>query len=384
GEVGGRRVLVREAAFGVSLRDLARGEPGLQPAVAVWCALELCAAIAQWAAAQAICRLDERQLKVGWDGALFVPTLELEPAGLPVRTARPPSVDGPSAVFRICAVLAFALTGRSAFRQDTGALEPLPSGRGMLPAGLAALVEQNLDPSPAARLAGIAELRAQLEPFGAPPPDARAALAERACSRFAQRHACDLARLASVGLWTPPALAAPPADADGWRVLGDQLQSQGDPRGLLIALHAERDAAVDPAEVARLEQEAQRLIDRHGALVPPVYPRAASFGWRFGFVRSAQLIRTGSRYLVPLLLAHPSLQFLEELSFTTGGTGDAEQRVKDLCERRPRTLKVLKMPGLTAEHRAALQRAMPWLERVELARVNEPPGFFRRLLRRLR
>ena len=45
---------------------------------------------------------------------------------------------------------------------------------------------------------------------------------------------------------------------------------------------------------------------------------------------------------------------------------------------------MLTLPALTAEHRAALQQAMPWLSRIERATVPEPPGFFRRLLRRLR
>lgn len=65
GEISGRRAQVREAAFGISLRDLARTEHGLPSRVAVSCALELCRALEQWTAPAAIPGIDERALRIG-------------------------------------------------------------------------------------------------------------------------------------------------------------------------------------------------------------------------------------------------------------------------------------------------------------------------------
>jgi hypothetical protein len=383
GQIRGRSFQVREPAFGVCLRDLARMERGLPLPLAAWAALELCRAIEQWGTPAAIASLDERRLRIGWDGALFVHAVDLKALDAPPgrlwlqspEEGRGQVPDARSAVFRICAVLVFMLTGRSA-PPERLALK--------LPVEVGGLVDRNLNHDPAERDESVAALRAQLAPLAAPSDEAQAAMSNRVCSKFAQRHACDLGRLASVGLWTPEVPLEEPQDAAGWLVLSDLLQAKGDPRGELIALHAQRDRAEDPGEQARLEEEAQRLINRHGCLVPPVCPRAANFQWRHGHVRSLELIRTGTRYLLPMVLAHPSLRCLEELSFTTGGSGDAGHRVKDLCELRPKSLRVLKMPVLTAEHCATLRAAMPWLTRLELATVAEPPGFFRRLLRRLR
>ncbi len=128
------------------------------------------------------------------------------------------------------------------------------------------------------------------------------------------------------------AIAAEPGGVDAYLVYGDWLQSQGDPRGELIALQHARmqkpnDKTLEKAEKAFLKQHADHL---YGPLARAASPgmnkswgRAPFFAeWHLGFFRSARLgwnagleMDTTAYEMLPQLLGLPSARFLRELSF---------------------------------------------------------------------
>ena len=103
----------------------------------------------------------------------------------------------------------------------------------------------------------------------------------------------------------------------------------------------------------------------------------ARLQWRWGYVESVELARVDDLSALELLLAHPSMRFIEELIILNGHT---EQLVAMLpLARLPPTLKVVGLPRATALQRRTLTEALPSVARVESSRPHEPrtpDGFF--------
>jgi len=105
------------------------------------------------------------------------------------------------------------------------------------------------------------------------------------------------------------AIVAAPDDVDNYLVYADWLQSHGDPRGELIALHH--------------AGHADRANELAYTLLPPEVASALDRGlrleWRLGFVARARLGRLDSasgpeaRHVLDALLADPSARVLREL-----------------------------------------------------------------------
>lgn len=130
------------------------------------------------------------------------------------------------------------------------------------------------------------------------------------------------------------AILREPEAADGYLVYSDWLQSQGDPRGELIALqHALSQAK--GAEATALKKKVNALLKKHQPLllgVPlstAVADKTLTVEWHLGFLRSARVAvaRWGSDpefsidEVLTMLLAHPSARFVQEL---TVGLADNE------------------------------------------------------------
>lgn len=123
------------------------------------------------------------------------------------------------------------------------------------------------------------------------------------------------------------AILRAPEVADGYLVYGDWLQSQGDPRGELIALqHALLQAK--GAEATALKRKVSALLKKHQDLLLGA-PLASMLGgktlsveWHLGFIRSARVAIAGYGEdpefeideTLSMLLAHPSARFLQELT----------------------------------------------------------------------
>ncbi len=131
-----------------------------------------------------------------------------------------------------------------------------------------------------------------------------------------------------------------PDDAERYWIYGDWLESQGDPRGQVIA-------------AARTSRKRERaLLEKYGAqLLGPLArikgsPGAAPLRWRYGFIERARLRRRSATpslaEQIELVLAHPSARFLRHLSLRTPDHGDdtpGYRQVLELAARRaPRTL----------------------------------------------
>ncbi len=125
-------------------------------------------------------------------------------------------------------------------------------------------------------------------------------------------------------------IRAQPDDAGGYIVYADWLLDEGDPRGELITIQAQRAAAPDDAALAAAEA---KLVKKHAAyFVPEALSRALKLPrsrgprcevtWRNGFFAHVRLARdsTPSHKAINLdvvaraVLAHPSARFLRSLA----------------------------------------------------------------------
>ncbi|WP_254625422.1 TIGR02996 domain-containing protein [Myxococcus sp. CA051A] len=128
-----------------------------------------------------------------------------------------------------------------------------------------------------------------------------------------------------------------PDNVETYLVYGDWLQSQGDPRGELIALqHAASKA--EGAEASDLKRRVTALIQKHqalllGSLATPWADEELSLEWHLGFIRAARVGRKEFNSTldvsetVSTLLAHPSARFLKSLTVgivTADGGNDYE------------------------------------------------------------
>ena len=105
------------------------------------------------------------------------------------------------------------------------------------------------------------------------------------------------------------AIVAAPDDDDNYLVYADWLQSRGDPRGELIALH-------HAGQTERANELAHSLLPQ---ALASVLDRGLRLDWRLGFVERARLGRLDSasepdaRQVLDTLLADPSARVLREL-----------------------------------------------------------------------
>jgi uncharacterized protein (TIGR02996 family) len=145
------------------------------------------------------------------------------------------------------------------------------------------------------------------------------------------------------------AIVANPEDRDAWSVYADWLESEGDPRGQLIALH-----------LAGKAKAAQAHLDKHaGDLLGPLaeHPKTHdgrdqdTFTWKNGFIHGLRLSHDsygdeefeGSlAEILEELLRHPSGKFLAELTMVWNGDpneDDLQDLIDILAKKAPPTLR---------------------------------------------
>lgn len=160
-----------------------------------------------------------------------------------------------------------------------------------------------------------------------------------------------------------------PNDEGPLLVLGDWLQSQGDPRGELLALQvAQKKKANDPTGFVQLK----KAIDAHyaaheAALLGPVYParHLIKLEWHLGFIRSARISYDAAhaddppmREVIKELCELPSAVVLQELALGNPGTEAPRNkgRYGEVLEalfasRQPSTLRTLFLGDVWPGHR---------------------------------
>jgi uncharacterized protein (TIGR02996 family) len=155
-------------------------------------------------------------------------------------------------------------------------------------------------------------------------------------------------------------IAADPDNPAHYAVLGDWLQSRGDPRGQLIALELADDKA------------ARKFLGKHldeflGPLAP--YEKASPeplFTWRFGFIQQAYLHGERQKPLdgvLELVLAAPVGRFLVNLTL-----GHADQAVVAvLSQRAPASLRALRLWRIENLDLGAVWERVPSLRRLSLS-----------------
>jgi uncharacterized protein (TIGR02996 family) len=134
------------------------------------------------------------------------------------------------------------------------------------------------------------------------------------------------------------AIEKAPDNVEAYLVYGDWLQSQGDPRGELIALQCAAHQA-EGEEATKLKRQASALVRKYkeyllGPLVDPetVQDEEVEVEWRFGFIKSARLARGDfdsnfdAAQAAKQLFALPSGRFLRELTI---GMADFEENSYD-------------------------------------------------------
>src|SRR5204863_5017208 len=112
-------------------------------------------------------------------------------------------------------------------------------------------------------------------------------------------------------------------DTVAYRLYGEWLESQGDPRGELIALHQMLDDSPDDRDLARYIAS---YLWRHRSLVPRIDPWRSRYEWHWGFIVAAWLDRPTIADCEALLL-HPSCALLSRVS-ATGVPRSVESRLE--------------------------------------------------------
>lgn len=153
------------------------------------------------------------------------------------------------------------------------------------------------------------------------------------------------------------AILRAPESPDGYLVYGDWLQSQGDPRGELIALqHAQLQAK--GAEATALKRKVAALLKKHqdvllGARLSSMLgDPTLKVEWHLGFIRSARV--AAAEYgddpefqldeTLSMLLAHPSARFLQELTLGLAdreGENEYGSLIKLIAKAAPKSLRKL-------------------------------------------
>jgi uncharacterized protein (TIGR02996 family) len=167
------------------------------------------------------------------------------------------------------------------------------------------------------------------------------------------------------------AIAQDPEHAAHYGVYGDWLESQGDPRGQLIALALAADAQPSP----RLAAAIGKLRKEHAdSLLGPLAKYATrdgedkAFAWRYGFIRRADLQADRHGALdgaLEQVLCHPSARFLVELAL--GRDPKLQPAIDVLIRLAPRSLRALRLWSVADLDLGRLWAAVPELRRLSLA-----------------
>jgi len=148
-----------------------------------------------------------------------------------------------------------------------------------------------------------------------------------------------------------------PDDAETFRVYGDWLERNGDPRGQLIAMQLLLETLTDRAKREHLEERIARYFDRHRAAFAPAVgaqlsTRTLLQNWRRGFqyalVLTATAYQASPEALLADLLAHPSGRFLVELALAVQEP-HAQPAITALAAATPRALRTLALRVPTAD-----------------------------------
>ncbi|MFP2927329.1 WGR domain-containing protein [Pyxidicoccus sp. 3LG] len=153
------------------------------------------------------------------------------------------------------------------------------------------------------------------------------------------------------------AILRAPETPDGYLVYGDWLQSQGDPRGELIALQNAQLQAKG-AEATALKKKVANLLKKHEeflvgtALGTALKEKTLTVDWHLGFIRSARLSVGGFDddpefaidEALKMLLKHPSARFLQELTLGLAdneGENEYHDLIKHIAKEAPKTVRKL-------------------------------------------
>lgn len=146
------------------------------------------------------------------------------------------------------------------------------------------------------------------------------------------------------------AVTADPYDADGWRIYGDWMQQQGDPRGDYIAERA--------ARIAR-GQDIRTLKEPYPFVPPQIHD--ATIGW--GFIDEVSLVRTPIE-----TLALPEARFVTKVSIQA-----SDAAIAKLAEYAPPTLREITARGRgTVTDLTPLAPRFPVLRKLDLCTALAP------------
>jgi len=148
-------------------------------------------------------------------------------------------------------------------------------------------------------------------------------------------------------------------------VYADWLQSQGDPRGAMIAHQLAAAATGD----AKLAASFAKELARHAAyLLGPLARIAGELQWRFGFIRRASLSvehHAPIDEMLETLLRHPSARFLFELLLVGH---DRMQQAVAIAERlAPASLRTLRLLSVDHLDATSLTASLVQLRRLSMS-----------------
>jgi uncharacterized protein (TIGR02996 family) len=168
-----------------------------------------------------------------------------------------------------------------------------------------------------------------------------------------------------------------PEDRAGYAILADWLQSQGDPRGTLMALQLAPEPHSKEHAAAISRAIAAHPAYYYGPLA--VHRKHYVVDWHFGFIRRVNLgsVESGEpAEVLEQVLSHPSGRFLVDVNihFRGGEPKDAQPVVEVLERRAPPTLRsvhIVAKPGLDLRR---LWSALPRLRYLGLANTRSRIG----------
>lgn len=163
------------------------------------------------------------------------------------------------------------------------------------------------------------------------------------------------------------AIVNDPENVSGYAVYADWLQSQGDPRGALMALQLSR-----PRTPERDKAIAAHLASNRAYLLGPlaVHRKQKVFGWELGYIHTVNLDRVedGERAdVLEQVLQHPSGRFVVYVVFNDDEE-DVQPVVDVLVRHAPATLRSLHLVAKSGVDYHRLWPAVPRLRELSLVR----------------
>jgi len=161
------------------------------------------------------------------------------------------------------------------------------------------------------------------------------------------------------------AILSDPGDSEAYRVYGDWLEGQGDPRGELISLALKIDEG--GGSDGALMQLRDAHLRRNKGLQPQLGMWNAHYRWRWGFIEEVELDDPSVADL-ELVLDHPACLPLRRLQIVAGG--DAMPALLDAIEQTRPTIEELVIdadrPGRGLRARPDLWARLPRLRALVL------------------